>query len=82
MIMLEERIKKVLYCIRKRRVELNYSQEYMAMRLKISQKGYSKIELNIVKLTADRLVDICEILEIDVAEALNCDEVKVFAMKA
>jgi len=80
--MLEERIKKVLYCIRKRRVELNYSQEYMAMRLKISQKGYSKIELNIVKLTADRLVDICEILEIDVAEALNCDEVKVFAMKA
>ena len=80
--MLEERIKKVLYCIRKRRVELNYSQEYMAMRLKISQKGYSKIELNIVKLTADRLVEICEILEIDVAEALNCDEVKVFAMKA
>jgi len=80
--MFEEQIKKMLYCIRKRRVELNYSQEYMAMRLKISQKGYSKIELNIVKLTADRLVEICEILEIDVAEALTCDDVKVFAMKA
>jgi transcriptional regulator with XRE-family HTH domain len=79
--MIGERIKKMLYCIRKRREGLSYSQEYMAMRLNISQKGYSKIELNVVKLTADRLLEICDILEIDVAEVLGCEETKVLALK-
>jgi transcriptional regulator with XRE-family HTH domain len=70
--MYQEKMKKMLKCIRKRREELSYSQEYMAMRLNITQKGYSKIELNVVKLTADRLCDICEILEIDVADVVHC----------
>lgn len=70
--MYEDRVKKMLNCIRKRREELNYSQEYMAMRLNITQKGYSKIELNVVKLTADRLWDICDILEISIADVLHC----------
>ena len=70
--MYEEKMKKMLSCIRKRREELSYSQEYMAMRLNITQKGYSKIELNVVKLTADRLCDICEILELDIADVVHC----------
>jgi transcriptional regulator with XRE-family HTH domain len=69
--MVEERIRTMLQRIRKRRGELNYSQEYMAMKLHISQKGYSKIELNTVKLTADRLCEICEILGMDIAEVLG-----------
>lgn len=71
--MREEQMKKMLNCIRKRREELSYSQEYMAMRLNISQKGYSKIELNVVKLTANRLCDICEILELNIADVVHCE---------
>jgi transcriptional regulator with XRE-family HTH domain len=70
--MFEEKMKKMLKCIRDRREELSYSQEYMAMRLNITQKGYSKIELNVVKLTADRLCDICEILELSIADVVHC----------
>lgn len=70
--MYEKQMKKMLGYIRKRREELNYSQEYMAMRLHITQKGYSKIELNVVKLTADRLLDICEILELAVNDVVHC----------
>lgn len=71
--MREEQMKKMLNCIRKRREELSYSQEYMAMRLNISQKGYSKIELNVVKLTANRLCDICDILELNIADVVHCE---------
>jgi len=70
--MYEGTMNKMLKCIRKRREELNYSQEYMAMRLHITQKGYSKIELNVVKLTADRLLDICDILQISIADIVSC----------
>ena len=69
--MYEDKVKKMLDRIRKRREELSYSQEYMAMRLNITQKGYSKIELNVVKLTADRLCEICGILEIDIADMVH-----------
>lgn len=64
-------VRQVLQNIRKRRGELGYSQEYMAHRLGISQKGYSKLELDVSRLTVDRFLDICEILEMDPAEMIS-----------
>ena len=54
-----------------RRSELNYSQDYVAYKLGISQNSYSKIELGYVQLTLDRFFSICKIMDIDIAELLT-----------
>ncbi|MGN6638721.1 MAG: helix-turn-helix domain-containing protein [Mucilaginibacter sp.] len=51
--------------IRKAREYRNYTQEYLAYKLRISQNAYSKIELGHTKLTVDRLFQIAEVLEFD-----------------
>ncbi|HVV55784.1 MAG TPA: helix-turn-helix transcriptional regulator [Mucilaginibacter sp.] len=51
--------------IRKIREYRNYTQEYLAAKLHISQNAYSKIELGYTKITVDRLFDIADILEAD-----------------
>lgn len=48
-----------------------YSHEYMALRLGISQTTYCKLEHNKTKLYVDRLYQISEILEVEVAELLS-----------
>jgi transcriptional regulator with XRE-family HTH domain len=57
--------------IRQIREKLNYTQEYLAYKLNISQNAYSKIELGYTKLTLARFFDICSILEADASELLN-----------
>jgi len=57
--------------IRKVREYKNYTQEYLAAKLGISQNAYSKIELNYSKLTLDRLFRIADILEIDIVQLLS-----------
>jgi transcriptional regulator with XRE-family HTH domain len=54
--------------IRNARLRRNYSQDYLAMKLKMSQNGYSKIELGRTKLTLEKFLTISEILEIDIME--------------
>jgi transcriptional regulator with XRE-family HTH domain len=44
----------------------NYSQEYIAEKLGITQNAYSRIETNQTRLTADRLRQIADILNIPV----------------
>ncbi len=44
------------------------SQEYVSLKLEISQSAYAKMERGETKLTVQRLKDICEILEIDVPQ--------------
>lgn len=51
--------------IRLHRLAKNYSQEYMAFMLEISQPAYSKIERDATELTIQRVFDIAEILEIN-----------------
>jgi transcriptional regulator with XRE-family HTH domain len=51
--------------IRIQRTIKNYSQEYMAFMLEISQPAYSKIERDETELTIQRVFDIAEILEIN-----------------
>ncbi len=59
--------------IKKYRELKNYTQEFMADQLNISQNTYSKIETGGIKLTVDRLKQIAEILETPIEELLNSD---------
>ncbi len=62
---LNTRTKHVAENIRKIREYRNYTQEYLAAKLCISQNAYSKIELGYTKITVDRLLHIAEILDTD-----------------
>lgn len=57
--------------LRKFRTEKGYSQEYMADRLKISQKTYSNMENEKTEITIDTLKQIADELEIDLLELLS-----------
>lgn len=50
--------------IRLERLAKQYSQEYMAWSLEISQAAYSKVERDETELTIRRIYQIAEILEI------------------
>ena len=52
----------ILENIRTLRQERKYSQEYMAIRLSVSQNAYSKLERGLTRLTLERLSQIAEIL--------------------
>jgi transcriptional regulator with XRE-family HTH domain len=64
-------VNEILTKIRSKRLEKNYSQAYLASRLKISQSYYAKIENGITKLTVDELIEISEILNIDLSELFS-----------
>jgi len=72
--MLNYRAKAVAANIRSKRIELNYTQEYLAAKLNISQNAYSKIELGYTKITVERLFQIADILETDIIELLNVEK--------
>lgn len=65
------KIKQVAASIRKIREHRNYTQEYLAAKLHISQNAYSKIELGYTKITVERLFQISEILETDPVDIIN-----------
>lgn len=52
----------------------NYSQEYIAEKLGITQHAYSRIENNLTKLTAERLERLAAILDIPLLELLSDKE--------
>lgn len=64
-------VNEILTKIRSKRLEKNYSQAYLASRLKISQSYYAKIENGITKLTVDELIEISEILNINLSELFS-----------
>ncbi len=57
--------------IKKLREGKNYTQEYIAGKLSISQNTYSKLESGTIKLTTDRLNKIADILQVPVEELLT-----------
>ena len=63
-------MKEVASNIRKVREFRNYTQDYLAAKLEISQNAYSKIELGYSKITLDRLFHIALILEVQVMELI------------
>lgn len=52
----------------------NYSQEYIAEKLGITQTSYSRIENNRTKLTAERLGQLAAILNVPTTDLLSDDE--------
>jgi len=56
--------------IRIQRLTRNYSQEYMAWSLNISQAAYSNIERGETDITVTRIFEIAEILEISAFELM------------
>jgi len=67
------KIRAIAANIRSKREYRNYTQEYLAVKLSISQNAYSKIELGYTKITVERLFQIAAILEIDVAELIDTE---------
>jgi len=57
--------------IKKRRNEMQYSQEYMASKLGISQPAYANLENGETKLNTKRLEKIATILEVDLIDLLD-----------
>lgn len=56
--------------IRERREYLNYTQQYVAGKLKITQNAYSKIECGQIKINVQRLYEIASALETDIMQLL------------
>lgn len=52
----------------------DYTQEYVAGRLDISQNTYSMLEKGETKLTVDRLGKLAELYEMDIADLLKTTE--------
>ena len=52
----------------------NYSQEYIASKLGITQNSYSRIENNQTRITADRLKQLAEVLNVPMTELLSDKE--------
>ena len=71
---LSVKIKEIAATIRHKREYRNYTQEYLALKLNISQNAYSKIELGYTKITVERLFQIADILEFDVVELIDPEE--------
>lgn len=67
------KVKAVATNIRNKREDLNYTQEYLAAKLNISQNAYSKIELGYTKITLERLFQIADILEVDLMELIDTE---------
>ncbi|MBW1657123.1 helix-turn-helix transcriptional regulator [Flavobacterium quisquiliarum] len=57
----------------------NYTQEYMAERLGVTQAGYSKIEKGKTSLSYEKLVDIGKILDVTVEDIISFDYDKYFS---
>jgi len=57
--------------IRNTRINRNYTQDYLAAKLKISQNAYSKIELGRTKVTVEKLLVIADVLDADACDLIN-----------
>jgi transcriptional regulator with XRE-family HTH domain len=64
---------RVIQKLRLLRRKQEYSQEYMAFMLNISQNAYSRLESGKTPLTIHRLFEICDLLKVEPAEFLGPD---------
>ena len=64
--------------IRKVRELKGFSQDFMAGKLEMSQRAYSKIENNDIKLDWGRIEDISKILEIEPIDLVSFDDNLIF----
>jgi transcriptional regulator with XRE-family HTH domain len=69
--------KKIASNLRDARLMRNYSQEYMAIKLNISQNAYSKMEIGKTLITVEVVFRIADILEVDIYTLLNIQQLTV-----
>jgi len=74
--------KTIVSNIRKVREYRNYTQDYLAAKLQISQNAYSKIELGYSNITLNRLVEIADILEIELVDLISSNGEDLIRLKA
>lgn len=63
--------KRIASNLRDARLMRNYSQEYLALQLKISQNAYSKMEMGRTLITVETVFKIADILEVDIYSLLD-----------
>lgn len=56
----------------------NFTQEFMASSLGLSQTGYGKIERDLTDLSINRLQQIAKVLDVDYKQILEFDEKNIF----
>lgn len=59
--------------IRKLREYRDYTQDYLAAKLSISQNAYSKIELSYSRITLERLFVISAVLEVNPEDLISME---------
>lgn len=64
--------------IRQIRELRGYSQEFVAHKLGISQRAFSKIETNQTKLDWEKVAGIAEVLEVDPMDMISFDDNLIF----
>ena len=64
--------------IKKLRELRNFTQDYMAEALQMSQAGYGKIEREETDISLSRLQQIANVLKVDLTELIGFDEKLVF----
>ena len=70
-------IEAVASNIRNARLHRNYSQDYLAYKLNISQNAYSKVERGYTRVTVERLVAIAKILEVTLNKLIGIADIGV-----
>jgi transcriptional regulator with XRE-family HTH domain len=64
--------------IKKIRELKNFTQEYMAMELNMTQAGYSKIERDEVRLSIDRPTEISNVFGVRILDIVDFNEKNIF----
>jgi transcriptional regulator with XRE-family HTH domain len=67
-------IQSILTKVNQKRLEKNYSQQYMASRLKISQSYYNKIESGKKTITLQHILQIASILDIEITDLFGTNK--------
>ena len=73
--------KQIVSNIRKIREFRNYTQDYLAAKLQISQNAYSKIELGYSSITINRLIEIAELLEVELVDMICSEGEEIIMLK-
>ncbi|RZL56034.1 MAG: XRE family transcriptional regulator [Pedobacter sp.] len=74
---LAQKAKNVASNIRKLREFRDYTQDYLASKLNISQNAYSKLELGYCKISLERLYAIADILQVDPVHILTLEHTEL-----
>ena len=56
----------------------NFTQEYMAEILQLTQRSYSSIENGQTQLTVERLFEICQALQVNIGEVIGVDNQSIY----